>query len=276
MSSEKSGADSKSKDGQGEKMAALGRLVAGIAHELNNPINFVYGNLEFLRDYTEALIKLVNDIRKLPLSDANKKAINALADAADFSGIAGDAPKLVTGMHTGIERTASIVSDLSVYARQDDQRRDTNIEEDIRTTLLLLKPQLNEQIDVQVQFSDDFPKVQCSAGRLSQVFMNLIANAIFAVGEKGRISIQGQRKGKSQVRIEVKDSGKGMSKEEIAKVFEPFFTTKSVGRGTGLGLWIAKNTVESHEGSLTCESVLGGGSSFFVDLPINSSLSESD
>ncbi|MEH2129015.1 AAA family ATPase [Nostoc sp.] len=269
---------------QGEKMSALGNLVAGVAHEINNPIGFIAGNLEPAKDYVKDLLGLINLYQeKFPNPGLD---IQDEIDAIDLNYLREDLPKLLDSMKLGVSRIRSISTSLRTFSRADkDYKVPFDIHEGIDSTILILRHRLkaNENrpaIDV-VKNYGKLPLVECFAGQLNQVFMNLLANAIDALEQYNTersleailanpncITIQTRVADSGQdILIKIADNGVGMSPEIKQKVFDHLFTTKPVGKGTGLGLAIARQiVVEAHGGSLSCSSELGKGTEFVIQI----------
>ncbi|MEH2249023.1 trifunctional serine/threonine-protein kinase/ATP-binding protein/sensor histidine kinase [Nostoc sp.] len=271
---------------QGEKMSALGNLVAGVAHEINNPVGFIAGNLEPAKDYVKdlfGLIKLYQEKFPEPGSDIEDEI-----DAMDLDYLREDLPKLLDSMKLGVNRIRSISTSLRTFSRADkDYKVPFNIHEGIDSTILILRHRLkaNEnrpEIEVIKKYGK-LPLVECFAGQLNQVFMNLLANAIDALEEYSTerslsailanpncITIQTDVAESGQhILIKIADNGVGMSPEVKQQVFDHLFTTKPVGKGTGLGLAIARQIIiEGHGGSLSCTSELGQGTEFVIQISI--------
>ncbi|MEH2386789.1 MAG: AAA family ATPase [Nostoc sp.] len=269
---------------QSEKMSALGNLVAGVAHEINNPVGFIAGNLEPAKDYINdlfGLIKLYQDKFPEPGSDIEDEI-----DAMDLNYLREDLPKLLDSMKLGVNRIRSISTSLRTFSRADkDYKVPFNIHEGIDSTILILRHRLKASekcpaINV-VKDYGKLPLVECFAGQLNQVFMNLLANAIDALEEYNTkrslssilanpncITIQTRLAESGQhILIKIADNGVGMSPEVKQRVFDHLFTTKAVGKGTGLGLAIARQiVVEGHGGSLSCTSELGQGTEFVIQI----------
>ncbi|NET56911.1 MAG: urea ABC transporter substrate-binding protein [Symploca sp. SIO2E6] len=269
---------------QSEKMSTLGTLVAGVAHEINNPISFIYGNIHYAKEYIESLLGLVNlyqDHYPKPLP-----VIEAYAEAVDLDFIIEDLPKTLSSMQTGAERIRNLVLSLRNFSRLDRlQMEEVDIHEGIDSTLLILNNRLkgksgNYKMEIIKEYGE-LPLVECYPSQLNQVFMNLISNAIDALEEsissgkitvKPKIWIRTTVSFPEQVTISIADNGPGIVEEIKKQLFDPFFTTKPVGKGTGLGLSISyKIIVERHEGSLRCESVPGQGSEFLIEIPLRQS-----
>lgn len=268
---------------QSEKMSSLGQLVAGIAHEINNPVSFIYGNLPHAEEYTQDLLKLIQLYQKecLNLSPTLKQQTEEL----DLEFLSEDLPKLLASMRGGACRIREIVDSLRTFSRLDEAEvKDADIHEGINSTLMILQSRLKREpaqsaIEVSRHYGD-LPKVECYAGQLNQVFMNLLSNAIDAIEAEiaqGRqiipaISIHTAAIDNTWVRIQIKDNGIGIPEEIKQQIFDPFFTTKPVGSGTGLGLAISYQIIERHHGSLTFTSKIGQGTEFVIQVPLRQNL----
>ncbi len=233
---------------QSEKMRSLGQLVAGVAHELNNPIGFVHANLQLLEEYVERLMRADTD----PARRARTR------DAIE---------KLLARSQEGAGRVKQIVQDLRTFSRTDQaELTQVSLNDAIQRTLTLIEPRTKNGITVERDFGE-LPSVRCYAGQLNQVFMNLLMNACDALEGRGKITVR-TRAVPGAVQLEFQDDGPGMSAEVRSRIFEPFFTTKPVGKGTGLGLSISHGIVERHGGTMTVESAPGQGATFTIRLPL--------
>jgi signal transduction histidine kinase len=233
---------------QAEKMKSLGQLVAGVAHELNNPIGFVHANLQLLDEY---IAKLLAPGRS---AQETAKAREAIA-------------KLLVRSREGTERVKKIVQDLRTFSRMDQaELQDADLNEEIERTLALMEPRFKTAISVERDFGK-LPRVRCYPGQLNQVFLNLLMNACDAISKKGKIRIR-TRRSADGVRLEFHDDGPGIPEEIQRQVFDPFFTTKPVGVGTGLGLSISHGIIERHGGRISVESSPGRGTTFIIELPL--------
>ena len=254
---------------QTEKMASLGQLVAGIAHEIKNPLNFIHGNTGFLADYTQKIVDLLSDIEKLPsISEIDKAEIERMKKEINYAFIRQDLKILIDNFADGSERINAIVSDLRAFSRMDaGVVSEVDLHALLEMSLNLLRNQYKNRIEIHKEYGD-VPKILGYPGKLNQVFMNLLSNAFFAIKDKGEVWIK-TRATKGKVEVEITDNGAGMSQENIKRIFEPFFTTKPVGKGTGLGLSISYGIVEQHHGKIQVASSPDKGSTFTVILPID-------
>lgn len=248
---------------QSAKLASLGELVAGIAHELNNPIGFIYSNIGHLREYSQSLFKIIEKARD------NKNEIDILMVEEDYEYIKKDFPKLIQSCEEGSSRAKEIVLGLRNFSRADEEKTqafDVNV--GIDSTLKLLSGQLKNKVLVRKDYNE-VPKINCNINQMKQVFMNILTNAAQAIEDQGDINIKTEFLSEEKmVRIQISDTGGGIEKDNLEKIFDPFYTTKSVGEGTGLGLSISYGIVKSHGGQITVESDLGRGTTFVIDLPI--------
>ncbi|MBD2772200.1 hybrid sensor histidine kinase/response regulator [Iningainema tapete] len=263
---------------QSEKMSALGQLVAGVAHEINNPINFIYGNLTYANNYIQDLVDLLNLYRKYcpyPALEVQHKS-----EAIELDFLINDLNKLLCSMKVGAERISEIVVSLRNFSRKDEANMKlVDIHDGIDSTLTLLQSRLNATFDRSaievVKEYGNLPKVECYAGQLNQVFMNILTNAIDVLESSVISDLQIRIRTEfhdNQVFILIADNGGGISDEVLHQIFNPFFTTKSVGKGTGLGLSISYQIiVEQHGGSLNCTSTVGVGTEFTIAIPVSQS-----
>ena len=253
---------------QSEKMAGLGQLVAGVAHELNNPISYIYANMKELDDYISAISELLSLFQNPPEQESKlRKAIDGLRSRYDFGFIQSDIQSLITESVEGSQRVKNVVLNLRNFSRLDEaESKLADLHEGLDSTLLLLNNEIKNRIFIHKEYGD-LPKIYCRPGNMNQVFMNLILNSIQAIEGNGNIWIK-TRKLKNKVEIIIRDDGKGIPKKHHQKIFDPFFTTKPVGKGTGLGLSICYKIVQEHQGKLYFTSREGQGTEFRIELPL--------
>ena len=244
------------------KMASLGQLVAGVAHELNNPIGFIHSNMGSLRDYSEKLINIIKASEK-----KTKKGLEEIKKENEFDYIVKDMPKLIKSCEEGTRRTREIVLGLRNFSRLEEARlKEVDIHEGIKNTLNLLGGELKNRIEVKKKFGK-IPLVHCYPSELNQVFMNVLSNAAQAIEGEGTIEIK-TKKAKNKVEVVIKDSGEGIPSELIEKIFDPFFTTKELGIGTGLGLSISYGIMRKYGGEILVHSQVGRGTRVTLIVPI--------
>ncbi|MDJ0866533.1 MAG: ATP-binding protein [Myxococcota bacterium] len=252
-----------------EKMASLGQLVAGIAHEINNPVNFIQGNLHFLRDHSDALVRAVGAYEKAVSDEAPQVAarLAAIREECDLDYVVSDLESVLAACDEGARRTTTLVKDLRTFSHLDrGERSEVDLNEALESTLTLLRSRLAGVV-VSKSYGE-LPRVECLVSQINQVLMNLLANAADATDEQGSITVRTARLGEDRVRVEIEDDGAGIEPEHLDHIFEPFFTTKEVGRGTGLGLAISYGVVSRHSGEIRVRSEPGRGTCFQVDLPV--------
>lgn len=266
---------------QTEKMSSLGQLVAGIAHEINNPVSFIHGNLAYVATYTASLMEVIAAYQKS--QPQPNPQIQSVLETVDLDFLKQDFPKVLTSMKVGVDRIQQIVQSLQNFSRHDQaDKKQVDLHEGIDNTLLILQHRLRamgNQLEIQVvkQYGE-LPLVECYPGHLNQVFMNLLSNAIDALKEmRGvaemtdtpTISIHTSLTDSDRVLICIADNGMGMDEMVQAHLFDPFFTTKPIGKGIGLGLAISYQIViEQHNGSIQCHSQPGQGTKFAIEIPV--------
>ena len=266
---------------QSEKMASIGRLAAGVAHEINNPTGFVSSNLKTLSDYIEDIMGLFKEYRKLisnlkknsdicgPLSEISEqlKRIVDLENEVDLEFVLKDIFDLIDESKEGTERIKKIVQDLKDFAHPgQDKPKFADINQNIDSTVNVVWNELKYKADV-IKDYGDLPRVQCYPQLLNQVFMNLLINAVQSIEKRGEINIK-TRADNGYVEIKISDTGSGIPKENLNRIFDPFFTTKDVGKGTGLGLNVAYNIIKKHHGKIDVNTGLGKGTTFTIKIPV--------
>ena len=256
---------------QSEKMASLGQLTAGIAHEINNPVNFIYSGIAGLKKNLSALMTIIDQYDtiedKTSFSDKIQE-IQQLKSAMDYQEVRTDIDGLLLSIEDGAERTGEIVKSLRTFSRTDaTELNEINVHHNIDSTLVLLQNRIRDHITIEKIYDPNLPNIESYNGQLNQVIMNLLTNAVQAIGEEGHITIA-TRSLTNQIEIEITDSGTGIPEAEQSRIFEPFFTTKEVGEGTGLGLSISYGIIQKHNGSIAVASEVDKGTSFTIRLPI--------
>jgi two-component system, NtrC family, sensor kinase len=252
-----------------EKMVSLGQLAAGVAHELNNPAGFIYGNMEVLRECAAGLERLLGfyDGSALPAEVA--AGAERLKAEIDYENTLADLRSIIEDCAGGAERIRDVVQNLRTFSHLDEAEfKKVDIHEGIDSTIRLLSRFYSSGHITLLRDYGELPSVDCFAGQLNQMWMNLLANAAQAVANGGEVRVKTRLDGDA-VRVTVSDTGPGIAHEHLSKVFDPFFTTKPVGEGTGLGLSITYGIVERHGGTITVESRAGVGTAFTVVLPVN-------
>ena len=253
---------------QAEKMASIGQLAAGVAHEINNPVGFVNANMSTLKQYVADLMALVAayEESEAGLAEDRRKRIEALKHEVDIDYVRGDIGKLLSESLEGLQRVKHIVDDLKDFSRVSEAERQwANLERGLDSTLNMVRNELKYKAEVVKEYGG-ISEIECFPSQLNQVFMNLLVNAAQAIEERGRVTI---RTGEDDevVWVEVEDTGHGIEPTNLTRIFDPFFTTKPVGKGTGLGLSLSYGIVQNHGGRIEVRSELGKGSVFRVILP---------
>ncbi|MBS0570393.1 MAG: sensor histidine kinase [Proteobacteria bacterium] len=260
---------------QTEKLASIGQLAAGVAHEINNPIAYLKSNLNSLQQYTEKLVSAVQayaDVVARPGDVGAANRVTQIRQQIDFDSILTDVPELLAESREGIERVCKIVSDLKDFSRRDhsDAWVRADLHSGLESTLNIVWNELKYKAQVVKTFGD-LPLVECLPSELNQVFMNILINAGQAIKAHGVVTVSTSRIG-DKVRISIGDDGEGIPADVLPKIFDPFFTTKATGEGTGLGLAISYGIIAKHHGKIEVTSVPGQGTLFMIELPIDQTL----
>jgi two-component system NtrC family sensor kinase len=252
-----------------EKMASLGQLAAGVAHELNNPAGFILGNMEILKECAAGLECLLKFCETASLTVEERAQFRLIKDEIDYENTLDDLCSIISDCHDGAERIRDVVQNLRTFSRLDEADfKKVDIHEGLDATIRLLSRfYTSGKIDLHRDYTD-LPLVDCYAGQLNQVWMNLLTNAAQSVKDGGHVRVATWRKGQAVV-VRVSDTGCGIAPEHLKKIFDPFFTTKPVGEGTGLGLSVTYSIIERHGGTIEVESHLGEGTMFTVTIPID-------
>jgi signal transduction histidine kinase len=266
---------------QAEKLASIGQLTAGIAHELNNPINFVSSSAQSLRRDFDDVSEILQVLQGLAAGDedlgARVAGMQKRMEELDLEFTLKEIDELLNGIDDGANRTAEIVKGLRIFSRMDgDEGTAANLNDLLESTLVILRSTLRDEVELNVDLAPNVPSVSCQPGKLNQVFMNLITNAAQATSKtdlpkeerqvrvRTRVVTEG---GAEWVQVAVEDNGIGMTEEVKSQIFDPFFTTKDVGEGTGLGLSIVKGILDDHKATLEIQSNPGQGSLFLITFP---------
>jgi len=258
---------------QSEKLASIGQLAAGVAHEINNPVGYVFSNFGTLEKYLADLFRVLEAYEQAEGELAGSAAgarLAALRAEIELDYLKQDVPALMNESREGIKRVRKIVQDLKEFSHVDTKQdwEWTNLHLGIDSTLNIVNNEIKYKAEV-VKHYGELPEVQCLPSEINQVFMNLLVNAAHAVDkERGTITVRTGTQGSEQVWVEIEDDGCGIPKENLSRIFDPFFTTKPVGKGTGLGLSLSYGIVQKHGGRLEVDSEPGRGTRFRVTLPV--------
>lgn len=249
------------------KMVSLGQLVAGVAHELNNPISFIYANMTHLREYSDKLFMFIHEALK------NHPNLKSKYTELELDYIEKDLPKLISSCEDGARRTKDIVLGLRNFSRLEEAKlKEIDVRESIDNTLNLLQGEIKNRVQLHRQF-EPVPNILCYASQINQVIMNILTNALQAIDGNGQIwistsPIKSSIHKDGAVQISIQDTGRGMTPEVLEKIFDPFFTTKGVGQGTGLGLSISYGIIQNHGGEIQVRSQVGVGTEFIITIPV--------
>ena len=256
---------------QSDKLASIGQLAAGVAHEINNPVGYISSNLSSLKNYIDDLISIIDTIQ-LPISNKNyasvTESLEKIKSETEYDYIKQDLPELLEQSLDGVKRVKQIVQDLKDFSHADEEEWHlSDLHKGIDSTLNIVNNEVKYKADIVKDYSD-IPNIECIPAQLNQVFMNLLVNAAHAIKERGTITIKTWAD-QNNVFISVSDTGQGIAQENLRKLFDPFFTTKPVGEGTGLGLALSYGIIERHSGEISVESTVGKGTTFTIRLPIS-------
>lgn len=255
---------------QSEKMASIGQLAAGVAHEINNPIAFVSSNLVTLQDYTRQLLEMLTVYEQLEAvaveHPGERQKVQQMREAIDLDYLREDVGSLLNESLEGVQRVRTIVQNLKDFSHAGEAERQlTDLHPGIESTLNIVWNEIKHKAQVRKEYGD-IPLIEAVPAQLNQVFMNLLVNAAHAIESNGTITIRTAQKG-DEVWVEIADTGKGIAPEVLPRIFEPFFTTKPIGKGTGLGLSLSYGIIQQHGGSIDVQSEVGHGTTFRVRLP---------
>ncbi|TBR09308.1 MAG: sensor histidine kinase [Lysobacter sp.] len=256
---------------QSEKMASIGQLAAGVAHEINNPIGYVHSNLGTLREYVSALFGMIDAYSTAlaaPDPMSQRDTVQAQRQRLDIDFILGDLPQLLDESREGIERVTRIVQDLKEFSHvgRNEAMRPSDLVKGLESTLNIVWNDLKYKVKLEKHYGE-MPPVECHPSEINQVFMNLLINAGQAIAERGVITLACGAED-AEAWISIGDSGCGIAEESLGRIFDPFFTTKPIGRGTGLGLAISYRIIEKHHGRIDVSSRVGTGTTFRIVLPL--------
>ena len=257
---------------QSEKMASIGQLAAGVAHEINNPVGYIFSNVGTLEKYIDDLFEILNYYETIEgeiKSNTVLLELKKLKEKVELDFLKDDIPELMLQSKEGIERVRKIVQDLKDFSRVDSnlEWQWANLRQGIESTLNVVNNEIKYKADIIKEFGN-IPDVECLQSQINQVIMNLVVNASHAIGdERGQITVR-TTADETTAYIEVKDNGSGIPKDIVSRIFDPFFTTKPIGKGTGLGLSLSYGIIKKHNGEISVSSEIGVGTSFLISLPI--------
>ncbi|MEO1245676.1 MAG: ATP-binding protein [Pseudomonadota bacterium] len=262
---------------QSEKLASVGQLAAGVAHEINNPIGFITSNLGTLRSYTEIMKRLLEGYRRHATDAASQTGLLAelreLEEAEDIEFVLEDIEELLTDSISGSARVKDIVQGLKSFSRVDEAKvAEEDLHAGIESTLKVVANEIKYKCDIEKDFGS-LPPVACNLAQINQVFMNMLVNAAQAMESQGTVTISTQTDGDFAV-VRFRDTGTGIPADKLGSIFDPFFTTKPVGSGTGLGLSISYGIIQDHGGTIEVDSEVGVGTVFSIRLPVRASKGE--
>jgi len=260
---------------QSAKMASLGQLVAGIAHELNNPISFVHSNVKRLEEYSNHITTFYNSCQALfdeiaqgsyPQLKSHLKALRYLEKEREIDFLIQDLSDLAKETKEGTERVSKVVENLRTFSRTQEERQKVDVNEALEATVLLLRNQIKDRIEIVRNYAQR-AEIQGYPNQIKEVFLNLLTNAGQAIKEKGKITLETAVEADT-VLVRISDTGEGVPEDKLETIFDPFYTTKPAEQGTGLGLSIVRGIIENHEGKISVQSQVGKGTTFTVSLPL--------
>ncbi|MGY3686980.1 sensor histidine kinase [Vibrio coralliilyticus] len=258
---------------QSEKMASIGQLSAGIAHEINNPLGFITSNIQTLDDYFRKISDVVSALEKAIDGSGDASLVEQkrqLTEQSQLTYVLEDVTDLIAESLEGSSRVMAIVKNLKEFSHADDSEwLYSDLRQGLDSTLRIINNEIKYTATVEREYADDVPSVYCQPMQLNQVFLNLLVNASHAIQENGVIRVRVQPLANDQVQIQIEDNGAGIPKENLSAIFEPFFTTKPVGDGTGLGLSVSYGIVNAHGGTIEVDSEVGKGTTFTLTLPVH-------
>lgn len=260
---------------QSEKLASIGQLAAGVAHEINNPIGYVSSNLRTLGAYVDDLLKVLDAAANAEMLPASRSQFDACCQELDLDFLRKDLVAMLGESHEGIDRVRRIVQDLKDFSHADEGTFAwADLHHGLDSTLNIVANEIKYKADIVREYGE-LPQIECAISQLNQVFMNLLVNAAQAMPaeKRGCITIR-TRHESEHVIVEIADDGDGISPENLKRIFDPFFTTKPVGKGTGLGLSLSYGIAEKHHGSISVTSTLGMGTCFRIELPVRQKVGE--
>jgi len=255
---------------QADKLASIGQLAAGVAHEINNPVGYINSNLGSLKQYLDDLLKVIEVYEQAESSitdDGKKQVVEAMKQQVDLDFLRQDLKELLHESEEGVQRVKQIVQDLKDFSHVDEADWQwADLHKGMESTLNIAHNEVKYKADVVKEYGE-IPQIECIISQLNQVFMNLLVNAAHAIEEQGTIIIRTGTKDDG-IWIEIEDTGKGMDLATQRRIFDPFFTTKPVGKGTGLGLSLSYGIIQKHHGTIDVRSEVGKGTAFYIWLPI--------
>lgn len=258
---------------QSEKMASIGQLSAGIAHEINNPLGFITSNIQTLDDYFRKISNVVTSLEQIidvSGQEALKSEKRQLMEQSQLNYILEDVKDLIKESLEGSSRVMAIVKNLKEFSHADDSEWVySDLRQGLDSTLRIIHNEIKYTAKVERDYAEEMPEVYCQPRQLNQVFLNLLVNASQAMEEQGEIRVSARPLSDEQVQIKIQDNGSGIAKENLKAIFDPFFTTKPVGSGTGLGLSVSYGIIKTHGGSIEVESEVGKGTTFILTLPVH-------